>query len=277
MKKILFAIFATAMFSVSEAQVKMPAPSPTQKINQAFALGNIELTYSRPVAKGRKIMGDLVPYNTVWRTGANTSTIIKFTDAVEIMGKKIDTGSYALYTIPGEATWQVILNKGVTNWGSDGYKESDDVARFTVKRFKAPVYTESFTMQFASVLPSTCQLQMMWEKTMIVLPISSYNFNTRIRMDLENQLATAEKKPYWQAAQFYHEYDVDNAKALENINTAVKENPNAYYMWIYKAKIEKEMGDRVAAKVSAMKSLELATTAKNDDYIKMNKDLLKKL
>lgn len=277
MKKILFALFATALLTTTEAQVKMPAPSPTQMIKQAFALGSIELTYSRPITKGRKIMGDLVPYNKVWRTGANAATIIRFTDAVEIMGKKIDTGSYALYTIPGEDTWQVILNKGITNWGSDGYTESDDVARFTVKRLKAPASTESFTMQFASVLPSTCQLQMMWEKTMISLPISAYNFNTRIRMDLENALRTAEKKPYWQAAQFYHEYDVDNAKALENINLSLKDNPNAFYMWLYKAKIEKDMGDKVAAKASAMKSLELSTAAKNDDYIKMNKDLLKKL
>lgn len=277
MKKLLMAIFALSVCSLTQAQVKMPAPSPTQMIKQAFALGSIELTYSRPLAKGRKIMGDLVPYNKVWRTGANGATIIKFTDPVEILGKKIDTGSYALYTIPGEDTWQIILNKGVTNWGSEGYSEAADVVRFIVKRLKAPIYTESFTMQFADVKPSTCQLQMMWEKTMIAIPISAYNFNTRIRMDLEKELMNAEKKPYWQAAQFYNEYDVNYAKALENINNAVKENPGAYYMWIYKAKIEKAMGDRVAAKASATKSLELSTAAKNDDYIKMNKDLLRKL
>ena len=99
MKKLLFAcaLFCTA--SITNAQVKMPAPSPTQTIKQDFALGSVELTYSRPSMKGRKIFGDLVPFGKVWRTGANSATLIKFNDAVEIGGKKIDTGSYSLYTM----------------------------------------------------------------------------------------------------------------------------------------------------------------------------------
>ena len=119
MKKIAIACLALFATASINAQVRMPAPSPTQTIKQDFALGSIEVKYSRPAAKGRKVMGDLVPYNKLWRTGANAATLIKFTDAVEIQGKRVDTGSYVLYTIPGTDTWEVILNKGLNNWGVD--------------------------------------------------------------------------------------------------------------------------------------------------------------
>lgn len=277
MKKLMMGL-ACAMFLINAtAQVKMPAPSPTQKITQAFGMGEIELTYSRPVMKDRKIMGNLVPFGEVWRTGANAATLIKFTAPVEIMGKKIDTGTYALYTIPGEDKWQVILNRGITNWGSDGYDEKADVARFTVKKSEIDKKVESFTIQFTDVKPTTCNLEMKWERTAITLPIVAYNLVGTIKMDLEKAIATSEKKPYWQAAQFYNEYDNNATKALQYIDAAVLENPKAFYMWLYKAKIEMAMGNKTAAKASANTSLALAKEAKNNDYVKMNMDLLKKL
>lgn len=274
MKKVFFAICLFAAGAIN-AQIKMPAPSPTQTIKQDFALGSIELTYSRPMAKGRKVFGDLVPYNKLWRTGANSATIIKFTDAVEINGKKIDTGSYALYTIPGIDTWEIILNKGISNWGVTNYKESDDVLKFKVQAIKMKMATESFTMQFADVKAESCALHLMWEKTAVAIPITAV-IKDRIRKQLEQAMLT-DKKPYFPAAQFYNEYDNNQAKALENIQNAVKDNPKAYWMWLYKAKLEKDMGDKAAARASSKTSLALATTEKNDDYIKMNEELLKKL
>lgn len=277
MKKLLLAVLSAGFLLSASAQVKMPAPSPTQKISQAFGLGSIEVTYSRPVMKGRKIMGNLVPFGEVWRTGANAATLIKFTAAVEIMGNKVDTGTYALYTIPSNGDWTVILNKGITNWGSDGYDQKADVARFTVKKEKTRKPVESFTMQFTDVKAATCNLEMMWERTALVIPIVAYNLTNSIKMDLEKAIATSDKKPYWQAAQFYNEYDNNQTKALEYINAAVKEQPTAFYMWLYKAKVEVAMGDKAAAKASATTSLELSKAAKNNDYVKMNQDLLKKL
>lgn len=274
MKKVFFAICLFAAGAIN-AQIKMPAPSPTQTIKQDFALGSIELTYSRPMAKGRKVFGDLVPYNKLWRTGANSATIIKFTDVVEINGKKIDTGSYALYTIPGIDTWEIILNKGISNWGVTNYKESDDVLKFKVQAIKMKMATESFTMQFADVKAESCALHLMWEKTAVAIPITAV-IKDRIRKQLEQAMLT-DKKPYFPAAQFYNEYDNNQAKALENIQNAVKDNPKAYWMWLYKAKLEKDMGDKAAARASSKTSLALATTEKNDDYIKMNEELLKKL
>ena len=275
MKKLLFAFSLLCAANIASAQLKMPAPSPTQTIKQDFALGNIELTYSRPSIKGRKIFGDLVPYNAVWRTGANAATIIKFNDPVEIGGKKIDTGSYALYSIPNDGSWEIILNKGITNWGSDGYKQTDDVVRFKVNTMKMKDAAESFTMQFANIKPESCELHIMWDKTAVAIPITAL-IKDRMRASLEKDMM-GEKKPYWNAAQFYNEYDKNSAKALENINGAISQNPKAFYMWLYKAKIEKEMGDKKAAMASSKKSLELAREAKNEDYVKMNEDLMKKL
>jgi len=257
------------------AQVKMPAPSPTQTIKQDFGTAGIELKYSRPGMKERKIFGDLVPYKKLWRTGANAATMIRFNEPVEIKGKQIDTGSYALYTIPDVDSWEIIINKGTSNWGVDGYKESEDVARFTVTPMKMKTKLETFTMQFANIQPESCELHIMWEKTAVAIPIQ-VKIRDKIRAQIEEALK-GDKKPYWQAAQFYNEYDKNLPKALENVTKATESNPKAFWMWLYKARIQKEMGDKAGAMESSKRSLELATEEKNDDYIKMNLDLQKKL
>ncbi len=276
MKKIILSALAIAGFAMlTSAQVKMPAPSPTQTVKQEFGVGTIELTYSRPAAKGRKIFGDLVPYNKLWRTGANAATKIVFSEPLEIGGKKLDSGTYVLYTIPGIDTWEVIINKGLKNWGVDGYKESEDVIRFNVEPFKNKKKVESFTMEFNDVKATTCSLDIKWEKTMVSIPLVA-NFLDKVRGQIETAMKT-DKKPYWQAAQFYNEYDKNLPLALENTTKAIEENKEAFWMWIYKAKIQKEMGDKAGAMESSKKSLELATAAKNDDYVKMNKDFQKSL
>lgn len=275
MKNLFFSVLCLFISIGMNAQVKMPAPSPTQTIKQDFAMGNIELTYSRPAAKGRKVFGDLVPFNKLWRTGANGATIIKFSEPVEIKGKRVDTGSYALYTIPGAESWEIILNKGIKNWGVDGYKESEDVIRIMVEPMKIKTNAESFTMQFADVKPESCELHIMWEKTAVAIPITA-SIREKVKAQIEAAMQT-EKKPYWQAAQFYNEYEKNSAKALEYASKAVEANPKAFWMWLYKARIQKDMGDKAGALVSAQKSLELATAEKNDDYIKMNEELIKKL
>ena len=276
MRKMMLAVVALFCIAITTtAQVRMPQPSPTQTVKQDFGMGSIELTYSRPNAKGRKIYGDLVPYNKLWRTGANGATKIVFTDPVELGGKKVDTGTYVLYTIPGVDSWEIILNKGLKNWGIDGYKESEDVVRFRVEPMSIKTKHESFTMQFADIKPESCSLNIMWEKTNVAIPITT-NIKEKVRAQIDAAMLT-DKKPYWQAAQFYNEYDNNLPKALENINKAIEGNDKAFWMFLYKAKIQKEMGDKEGAMVSSKKSWELAKEAKNDDYVKMNEDLQKKL
>ena len=277
MKKLLtiLTVISCLFLNTVLAQVKFPAASPTQTIKQDFGMGNIELIYSRPSAKGRKVFGDIVPMDKLWRTGANAATKITFENPVEIGGKKIDTGSYILYTIPGEDNWEVILNKGLKNWGVDGYKESEDVVRFKVPAIKSATNIETLTMQFANVKAESCELQVMWEKRAVAILITT-NIKEKIRTQLNAAMLT-EKKPYWQAAQFYNEFDKNLTKALENINKATEENPKAFYMFLYKAKIQKDMGNIAAALETSNISLALSKEAKNDDYVRMNEQLQKDL
>ncbi len=277
MKKLIIAatIVSSLFIAGVSAQVKMPAPSSTQTVKQDFGMGNIELTYSRPSAKGRKVFGDLVPNGKLWRTGANAATKIVFSDPVEIGGKKIDSGTYVLYTIPNEESWEIILNKGLKNWGIDGYKESEDVIHVTVVPVKTKTAVETFTMQFANIKPESCELQILWEKTTVTIPVTT-DIKEKVRAQIDAAMKT-DKKPYWQAAQFYNEYDKNLAKALENVNKAIEENKKGFWMFLYKAKIQKAMGDVPGALESSKTSMELAKDAKNDDYVKMNVELQKEL
>lgn len=276
MKKMLFTILAFPFFTMAAvAQVRMPQPSTTQTLKQDFGLGTIELTYSRPNTKGRKIFGDLVPWNKLWRTGANAATRIQFTDEVEINGRKIDTGTYVLYTIPNLDVWEIILNKGIKNWGTDGYNETEDIYRFKVEPERMKKKLETLTMQFSDVKPEACELHIMWEKTAIVIPIVT-NVKEKIKAQIDAAMLT-DKKPYWQAAQYYNEYESNLTKALENCTKAFEANDKAYWILLYRAKIQKEMGDNAGAMISSKKSLELAKEAKNADYIKMNEELQRKL
>src|SRR6188508_2376751 len=111
MKKLLIAAVAACTFIIADAQLKTPAPSPTQTIKQDFGLADVELSYSRPGVKGRKIFGDIVPFGAVWRTGANSATTITFGDEVTIGGTKVPAGKYGLLTIPDKKSWTIIISK----------------------------------------------------------------------------------------------------------------------------------------------------------------------
>lgn len=274
---MLIAAFVVSAF-VAQAQVKMPQPSPTTNIKQDFGTGQIELTYSRPSLRGRAVFGDntpLAPIGKVWRTGANAATLIHFTDPVTIGSTKIDSGSYVIYTVPGNSEWEVIFNKGLKNWGADGYKESDDVVKMKVPSFTMNENLETFTMLFGDLKDESCNLLLLWGNTGIAIPIGT-NVIDKVRGQIEAAMKT-DKKPYWDAARFYYEYDKNYPKALENVNSALSTNPDAFWMYLMKARIQKDMKDSNGAKASATKCVEAATKAKNDEYVKMANELIKTL
>ncbi len=278
MKKVFSTLLFCAFFTMAGfSQVKMPAPSPTQFIKQDFGLSSIELTYSRPALKGRNVFGTVVLYDSLWRTGANAATKIKFNDPVEILGHKVDPGSYAIYTIPHKnGEWTFVLNKGFDNSGVSGYKDGDDVLRENIKSNKIASKVESFTMQFSNLTAESCDLTLMWDNLALNVPIK-VNIKDKIRAQLESALSS-DKKPYWQAAQFYNEYDNNKSKALEMIDAAIMQTPKPqFYMVYYKAKIQSEMGDKKGAIASAKQSIELSKEAKNSDYVLLNEKLMKSL
>jgi tetratricopeptide (TPR) repeat protein len=280
MKKFLLIALAACSIT-TQAQIKMPAPSPTQNITQDFGLGKIELSYSRPSIKGRMMFkegSELAPLNNVWRTGANGATTLKFTDEVTIGGVKLNAGKYGLLSIPGKNEWILIITKDTTVNQPSAYKQENDLVRVTVSPMKMGESIESFTMQFANVKAESCELHLMWGKVALSLPITT-NIKDRIRTQTEQALAgdKVSANTYNTAATFYYEFDKDYNKALTCINKAIEANPKAFWNFLLKAKIEKDLGDKVSAKVSAEKCISLATEQKNTDYVRMAKELIKSL
>jgi len=279
MKKLLLLVLVAGM-ATTQAQIKMPAASSTQTIVQDFGLGRMELVYSRPNIKGRQLFkenSELAPLDKVWRTGANGATRLTLTDPVMMGGHNLDTGSYAIFTIPGKNDWTIIINKNARVSGTE-YDSKADLFRFTVPAEKAKQNTETFTMQFTDIKAESCALELLWGGISVRVPITS-SVIPRVRTQVEKALM-ADKvnvNVYYAAANFYYDMDKDLNKALANIAKATDANPQAYYMFLLKARIEKDLGDKAAAKVDAQKCMALATAQKNDDYVRMGSELVQKL
>lgn len=275
MKKIIFTSLVALCFVATEAQLKTPAPSTTQTIKQDFGLGTVELSYSRPGMKGRKIFGDLVPFGNVWRTGANSATTITFSDAVTIGDKKVAAGKYGLLTIPDKASWTVIITKQLDVTSPAAYKQENDVARVEVKPMKMDAKMETFTMQFADVKSTSCELHIMWENTAVSLPITT-EVDGKVIAQID-QLMNKDNRPYFNAAMYYMDNGKDLNQALTWFDKAVELNPSAFWIQHQRANCLAKLGKKEEAKAAAEKSKELAAAAKNDDYVKLNEKLLAEL
>ena len=279
MRKIInvFAFTLAIAYAGHAQSLKTPAPSSTQNIKQDFGLSTVELSYSRPNMKGRKIFGDLTPYGKVWRTGANQATTLTFGDEVTIGGTKIPAGKYGLVSIPGAAFWTLIITKQLDITSPAAYKAENDVVKVKVKPTLLPVSVETFTMQFVNVKSATCGLQIMWEKTAVTLPIAT-DVDSKVMAQIDQAInGDGEKKPYFPAALYYLDNGKDLNKALEWFNKAAEQDPKAFWVLHQKANCEAKLGKKQDAIASAKKSIELAKEAKNDDYVALNQKLLAKL
>ena len=280
MKKILFSLLTVIGLS-AQAQIKMPAASPTQTLSQDFGLGKIEIVYSRPSLKGRAAFGNssvLAPVGTVWRTGANGATKVTFSHPVTVGGKLLAAGAYALFTIPGESEWTIIFNTNSNSWGSFSYKEAEDVVRFKVKAETTSNSTENFTINVDNISPETATISLKWAKTLVNIPIS-----TDIKTVIRGQVKEATKGTnvtadvYFAAANFYYDMDKDYDNALVCVDKAVSLNTKAYYMFLLKAKVQKELGNKKGARETAETCIKLATEANNQDYVRSGKELVASL
>ena len=275
MKKIIFTSLVALCFVATEAQLKTPAPSTTQTIKQDFGLGTVELSYSRPGMKGRKIFGDLVPFGKVWRTGANNATTITFGDAVTIGGVKVAAGKYGVLTIPDKKSWIIILSKQTDVTSPADYKADQDVVRVEAKTLDMEDKIETFTMQFANIKASSCELQLMWDKTAVALPIST-DVETKVMAQID-QLMNKDNRPYFNAAMYYMDNGKDLNQALAWFDKAVEMQPKAFWIQHQRANCLAKLGKKDEAKAAAEKSKALAAEQKNDDYVKLNEKLLAEL
>lgn len=276
MKKLLLATGTLLMMQLSQAQsLTTPQPSPTQTIKQNFALSSIEINYSRPGIKGRKVFGDLVPYGKVWRTGANSATTLTFGDTVTIGGTKIKPGKYGLLSIPDKNSWTMIITKQLDVTSPAAYKADQDVVRVEVKPMKMSDAVETFTMQIANIKPNSCELHLMWENTAVALPIST-DVESKVMADI-NQLMFKDNKPYFAAAVYYLENGKDLNQALAWFDKAIEQTPDAFWIHHQRANCLAKMGKKAEAKAAAQKSKDLAIAAKNDDYVRLNDKLMAEL
>ncbi len=272
MKKFLFLTALLVAFATANAQIKTPAPSPTSKLSQDVGLIKVDLEYSRPSAKGRKIFGDLVPFGSLWRTGANASTKITFSDDVKVGGMPLPKGTYALYTTPGEKEWSVIFYKNTTFWGTpepNEFKEEDVQARVTVPSLPARDLVETFTMSIGNLRNNAADLEIVWEYTKVIVPIM-VDTDSKVLKAIETTMAGPAASDYNAAARYYYEEKKDMAQALVWVDKALEKGGDKFWTLRLKANILAEMGRYKDAIIVAEKSTELAKKEGNEDYPRMN-------
>jgi hypothetical protein len=275
MKRVLLIGLLLSTTLLTEAQLKTPAPSPAQTLRQDFGLGNIEISYSRPGVRGRKIFGDVVPYGQVWRTGANSATTVTFTDEVIIGGKKLAPGKYGLLTIPGSKEWVVIISKQTNVTSPADYKADQDLVRVNAAAAKSKTATETFTISLQDIKNTSCNLVISWDKRQITVPIQT-EIEAKIMANIEAAMKT-EKPPYYNAAMYYMDNGKDLNQALSWFDKAVEANPTAFWIHYQRANCLAKLGKKAEAIAGAEKSKQLATEAKNGDYVKLNEKLIAEL
>ncbi|MFN5829389.1 MAG: DUF2911 domain-containing protein [Bacteroidia bacterium] len=276
-KKLFLPLVLAVSFSISSTNaqtLKTPAPSPLQTIKQNFGIGEVSLEYSRPSVKNRVIFGDVVPYGKMWRTGANASTKITIGEDTKIEGNAIPAGTYAIYTIPGAETWEIMFYKDLTLGGDvASYKKENEVLRITEKVTQLPNKVETFTINFADITYSVCNVEMQWEKTRVAFTIST-EVDAKIMKNIETVMSPNDRRPYYNAASYYYDNNKDMKQALEWVNKATELTPDAYWVWHLKAKIQLKLKDAKGAIETAEKSKALALKDKDDAYVKNNDKLI---
>lgn len=173
MKLLAYTVLIILFFvSLLSGQNNLPRLSPKSFVGQTVGYTNVRIDYGSPGVKEREIWGELVPYDNVWRTGANEATTIEFDKDVFIQGKKVPSGKYSLFTIPGKKQWTVILNKVYDQWGAYKYDEKEDQLRVKVSP-KTNNFVERlrFTMNYVDAYKASISLE--WEKLKIDFDINT--------------------------------------------------------------------------------------------------------
>ncbi|MEM7187176.1 MAG: DUF2911 domain-containing protein [Bacteroidota bacterium] len=276
MKKLVL-LLCVGLFSLgTTAQVETPAPSPFQKIEQKVGLSDVTLEYSRPSVKGRKIYGGLVPYNKLWRTGANGNTKITFSDDITIGGKSLKAGSYAIYSKPGETNWEIIFYSDANNWGTPrNWDDSKVAAIVKTPVFDMPMSVETFTISFDDIKNNGATIGIIWENVYVGVAFE-VDTDTKVLASIENVMNGPSANDYYAAAVYYMEAGKDINKSKMWIDKAIemREKP-AFWYHRQQSLIYAKAGDKKGAVKAAQTSLKLAKEAGNDDYVALNTKSLK--
>jgi hypothetical protein len=272
MKQVILLAAAFLMTITTYAQISTPAASPFQKIEQKVGLSDVTLEYSRPSMRGRTVFGGLVPYNKVWRTGANSRTKITFSEDVTVGGKELKAGTYAIFTKPMASSWDVYFYTEYAGGGAPSELDETKVAAtITAQVMAMPMNIETFTMTFDDLKGDGATLGILWENAYVGISIKVDTEST-VMANIDSAMSGPSANDYYAAAVYYLENGKDINKAKTWIDNAVGMNANAFWMQRQQSLIYAKAGDTKGAIKAAKASMALAEKAGNADYVKMNKD-----
>lgn len=243
-KKSFLILLSLVIVTSSFAQLKSPNASPRSNITQIIGLVSVNLDYSRPSKKSREIFGGLVPYNKIWRTGANNPTTISFSDYVKINNQLISAGEYHLYSVPTESTLDLVIYEKTDAWGSlPTFDKSKVIARVSSDFIDLPNTVETFTISFENISNNGSTLNIMWDNKLAMYNIDALTKDKMINNINNVMNNNPSSNDYSRAAMYYFEEDIDIEKAMEWINKAYKDSDNLRYWHLrYKALIYEKAG-----------------------------------
>lgn len=253
------------------AQIQTPQPSPSNTLEQVVGLTEVKIEYSRPAMRGRTIMGDLVPYGSLWRTGANKNTTLSFSDPVTVGGQALAAGTYALFTRPGKSLWEVFFYTETENWGTPQEWQSKSVAAvIEVPTQSLAEPEESFTISINELTNTGANINLSWENTRVTLPLEVPTDEKTMASIKETMKGTPKAGDLYQAAVYYRESGRDLQTAKKWIGKAIEMDPGKYWMYRQQALILADLNEKEEAIKAAQSSLELAEKAGNQDYVRLN-------
>jgi hypothetical protein len=265
MKRVFLAIALSLaalmlMAPPASAQIKLPRVSQHAVVTQTIGLTDVTITYSRPGVKGRTIWGDLVPYDKVWRTGANEATEIAFSRDVTIEGKPLPAGTYSLHTIPGKTSWTVIFNKKAEQWGSYEYDAAQDALRVQVTPTSGP-NVEWMQFSFPDVANDSAKCELAWEKLRVTFSVGA-DTNNQALADIRKSLSGEVKEwnvPFG-AASFAFANNMNTPEAMGWIDQsiAIKET-------FWNLRLKSQMLDKAGKRKDAIAVAEKALVVGKDD------------
>ncbi|MFT5942465.1 MAG: hypothetical protein ACI9Q4_001730, partial [Sediminicola sp.] len=249
---------------------------PAAKVWQTVGMTDVTLEYSRPSMRGRTIFGDLVPYDMLWRTGANARTLITFSTDVMVDGQALKAGTYAIFTKPGASTWEVFFYTDTQGGGTPAEWDETKIAAKTVVTVDAmPSPVETFTMTFDDLTSTSAVLGILWEKAYIGVKFDVPT-DAMVMKAIEKTMAGPDAGDYYASAVYFYSEGKDIAKAKTWMDKAMAMTTKpAYWQLRQQSLIYAKAGDKKGAIEAAKKSLAGAEAAGNADYVKMNKDSLK--
>lgn len=276
MKNLILFTFVALLSLSMEAQITTPAPSPSQKLEQAVGLTNVTVDYSRPAMRGRAIFGDLVPYDAIWRTGANATTKVSFSDDVVVDGQTLKAGTYAIFTKPSATSWEVYFYTEYSGGGTpQEWDESKVAAKTTAQVYDLPMDIQSFTISIDDLTNTSAVLGLMWEKVYVGVQFEVPT-DAAVMSSIEGAMSGPSANDYFASAGYYLSEGKDINKAQEWIDKAISMNdPAPFWMLRQQSLIYAKAGDKKGAIKIAKQSLTASEAANNADYVKMNKDSLK--